>query len=328
MTLCITLPAFAAEQRGRPIEFSSPRSGTVSTNFNDATAEKLEDNALKQKLRQESSRPSEVIGPGGSLGGAIAIPYRPPPPPPARSERVKELVDQRKNWVFMSPDDLSNTPTLEEIFGVPEFEVTGEKKEKLSVVERFYQRLEEESNLKASRAAGKARLGSSEDDAARNEESPLARRLIEAENALKRIFDANKAGDYLPREDGQPLFSDWFGQAEPSAFSVERTPAQKRRLEEFKQLLETRPVLDSSPKYAPPARWEAGLPQPSAGWMPPALPSVPTAPSGISPVNELGGTTLPGLSSTSVGQPNYTPPPIPALPRSPQGAVVPPQRKF
>ena len=330
MALCITLSAFAAEQRGRPIEFSSPRSEAVSTNFGDANAEKLQDNVLKQQLRQESLRPSELIDSRGSLGGAIAIPYQPPPPPPAQSERVKELLDQRRNWIFMSPEDLSGAPTIEETFAVPEFEATGEKKAKLSVVERFYQRLEQESNLKANRAAGKVRPKNSEDYSVKKEEeeSPLARRVTEAENALKRIFDANTTGDYLPKENDQALFSDWFSQVEPGSFSLERTPAQKIRLEEFKQLLEPRPVPDSSPKSATPTLRETGLPKPSPSWMPPAPPSVPTLPSGISSGNELGVTTLPGLNSASASQPNYAPNPLLESRRSPQGVVLPPQRKF
>lgn len=156
----------------------------------------------------------------------------------------------------------------------------------------------------------------------------MARRVTETENALKRLFDANPTGDYLPKGNDQGFFSDWLSQAEPDSFSLERTPAQKSRLEEFKQLLESRPALDSPPKSVTPTISEAGLPKPAPSWMPPASPSVPAVPSGISPGNELGLTTLPGLNSASASQPNYAPLPLREPQRFPQPVVPPPQRKF
>lgn len=328
LACCVSWPAVAAERRGRPIEFSAPRTEMGSTNFEDASGEKLQESLLRQKLKDAASLPSGLIDSRGSLDGVMAVPYQPPPTPPARNQRVKELLDQRRNWIFMSPEDMNAGSTPEETFGAPEVEATGRKKARLSVVERFYQRLEQESEVRSGRAAAKAKAkGGGDSPANGEEESPMARRVTATENALKRIFDADTAGDFLPKANDKGFVSDWFGQAEPDSLSFGRTAAQKERLEEFKQLLDPHPALDTSLKAITPSVAGAGL-SASASWMPPASPTVPAVPSGIGSGNELGLTALPGLNSVAAGQPNYVPPPLPALQRSPQGVVLPPQRKF
>src|SRR5512147_1595955 len=95
--------AYAADrQRGRPIEFSAPKSDEVTTNLHQLTSKK---DGLKQ-LEEDLYKPLRSFTPKSSLEGVVAPPARPPSPPVIQNKRVKELLERRKNWVFMTPKDL------------------------------------------------------------------------------------------------------------------------------------------------------------------------------------------------------------------------------
>ena len=71
----------------------------------------------------------------------VAPPARPAATPAIQSKRVKELLERRKNWVFMSPEDLVGAPTVEEILKAPELGPDGQEKKELPALERYYERL-------------------------------------------------------------------------------------------------------------------------------------------------------------------------------------------
>src|SRR5690606_5375409 len=50
----------------------------------------------------------------------------PAPAPSVSTKRDAELLDRRRNWIFVTPDDETNTDSAEEIFGVEDF--LGKKK--------------------------------------------------------------------------------------------------------------------------------------------------------------------------------------------------------
>ena len=98
-------------QRGRSIEFSEPKSDEVTTNLHQLTSKK---DGLKQ-LEEDLYAPLQMFTPKSSLEGVAAPLPRPPAGSVIQSKRAKELLERRKNWVFMTPEDLLAGPTVEEI---------------------------------------------------------------------------------------------------------------------------------------------------------------------------------------------------------------------
>ncbi len=64
----------AGRQRGRPIEFSAPKSDEVTTNLHQLTSKK---DSLKQ-LEEDLYKPLQSFAPRSSLDGVVAPPVRPP----------------------------------------------------------------------------------------------------------------------------------------------------------------------------------------------------------------------------------------------------------
>ena len=143
--VCSAQPA--GNGRGRSIEFSAPRSDEVTTNLHQLTSKK---DSLRQ-LEEDLYKPLQSFAPRGSLDGVIAPPVRPPSTTVIQSKRAKELLERRKNWIFMTPEDLMNGPTTEQLLKTPEYGADGKEKEERPAFERYYERLGEK------RPAGQAK---------------------------------------------------------------------------------------------------------------------------------------------------------------------------
>jgi hypothetical protein len=298
----------------------------VSTNLDGADTSKLQKSLLKQKLQEEVSRHPDLIGSEDSLGGVMAFPYQPPPVPPVQNQRFKELIDRRKNWVFMSPEELNGDQTIEEVLGVSQFDTGGEKKKRLSAVERFYQRLEQESRLMAGRSAKNVKAGKG--SVLKEKDSPMARHLTETEKTLRHIFNANPTGDYLPWVNDQGVGSELFDPADVSSATFESTQTQIDRRKEFLQILEPRLLLESSPNFITPTISQPGLAAQPPSWTAPLAPSAPLPPSAVSPVSSPGLAELPGSKASVPSQPTVAPAVQTEPPRFPQPVTTPPPRKF
>ena len=234
----------AGKQRGRSIEISAPKSDEVATNLNQLGSKK---DGLKQ-LEDDLNKPLQTFSPKSSLEGVIApLPLRGPSAPVIPTKRDKELKDRRDNWMFMSPEDLTSGPTLEEIFHLREYGPDGQEKKKESALERFL----EKSDRKGNRAKDK---GSSKDnnplglrkptDERDEKDESLPDAVQESEQRLKKLFEANPAINPQLLPSAPSAFSDVFGLGNALP---ERTPQQKARMDDFKQFLQARPpaVSDS-----------------------------------------------------------------------------------
>src|SRR5438309_368181 len=104
----------ADTRRGRSIEFSEPRSAEVITNLNQLTAKK---DGLKQ-LEEDLYRPLQTFTPKSSLDGFFDPPERPRSAAVVPSKRARELLERKRNWIFLDPDDDSAGPTAESIFNL------------------------------------------------------------------------------------------------------------------------------------------------------------------------------------------------------------------
>ena len=232
------------KERGRSIEFSRPKSDEVTTNLHQFSSKK------ESQKRLEEGFPSflQPFSPPSSLDGVAESLPRPPIGSAIPSKRVKELLERRKNYIFMSPEDLVKGPPAEEIFKVSEYGPDGQEKKKLSPIEQYYHRQDAKraADRKLSQAAddgfsGTSRKRNSRDDfAARNDSTArddldLPSSLRESEQALKKQFgsDAADAGlDTAPKRD---MYSDIFGLGE-NAPSREDTLKLKRPMDDFSSI--------------------------------------------------------------------------------------------
>jgi hypothetical protein len=272
MTLAgLCLMALAAEaqpaRHGPPIRFSDPKKDTVSTNLNQF-ADKVRSNL--RRLDEELSQPLEVF----RLPAAESTPQpltRPPAGPPIQSQRIRELLDKKKNWVFTAPEDDVAGLTGEEMLGVPQLDEDGRPKARTSSLEKFYQKLERDQAGPTNRASsdglgrtldGDARSTRAEDD--ESPRNPVQARILESERGLQKLFKTDSGPKYFPEIQAQTTIRDLFApNPEPARESWEQK-AQQLRLDQFRQMMQPEPPRSSG---------LAGGNSPAAGFTPSSLPT-------------------------------------------------------
>jgi len=228
------------KDRGRSIEFSEPKSDEVTTNLHQLTSKK---DSLKQ-LEEDLSKSLQPFSSKSSLDGVPEPPARPPAGPVIPNKRVKELLERRKNYIFMSPEDLMKGPTVEEMLQVPEYGPDGQEKQKLSPLEQYYQRLDTKraADRKASQSIDDGLFGTHgkmnpRDDSGALDDPNMPAGLKESEQALKRFIGSDAAdGGPAPPPKRNP-YSDIFGLGD-AASSPEETLKHKRLMQEFNSIYE------------------------------------------------------------------------------------------
>jgi hypothetical protein len=209
-----------AQSQGRPIEFSEPSNTQVLSNFHQLTRKP---DGFRQ-VEDDLFKPIESFS-RGSLDGIPAPPMGSPTANPLiQNPRVRELLDRKRNWVFLSPDDFANTPTSESIFNLREFDATGNEKKKPSLLESFFERQQPNASsrpdirgpareFRDNQLNGIGRPGDSEDDSLpladdsklpsglRQIQQDLKKQLMNTETASHRILDPSTPSG----------FSDLFG---------------------------------------------------------------------------------------------------------------------
>src|SRR5262245_57010789 len=101
LVLAGCLCASAGDIRSRPLEVTPSRNSTLSTNVNQSRH--VDGSALDALL--PASRKS--VFPDHSPDGMTPMPAVPPPTVAKKpTQREKEMIDRRRNWVFMTPEDL------------------------------------------------------------------------------------------------------------------------------------------------------------------------------------------------------------------------------
>jgi len=320
-------------QRGRPIEFSEPRSDEVMTNLHQLTIKK---DGLKE-MEEGLYRPLPSSTSQSSLDGVAAPLPSGPAPTVIQSQRVKELLERRKNWVFMRPEDLLAEPTLGETLQAPEYGKDGREKQPVKALERYYERLATKrpaanrpDQVKDDELFGSVKKSSSSDEAAARDDSELPSGLKESAQALKKLFGLDTGGDLSARGGARSGFSDPFGLGD-------NTLSKEQVLEHNKLMDEHHSIVD--PSWHPPAVANSvnppfGLPaaaqpmrSPAAGLLSSPSPAPHTGldaqmdvlnpmlgPAGLPDVNAraLGQTrpalALPNVEATKVVAPTFTAP--------------------
>jgi hypothetical protein len=196
-------------------------------------------NGLKQ-LEQDLFKPFQGFSPKTSLDGVVAPAPRAPAASAVQSKRMKELMERRKDWAFMSPEDLVGGPSVEEIFNVPQ----DNDRPKLSPMERYYEQLYHRDDPASRKKKDKGEDSVSDarstpsgfpGDPAADANSKDPRPTPDSERTQKKSLESNSRGGAAPRE-GSSMFADIFGLGKnlPSREEIE---TQKLRMDRFKNAI-------------------------------------------------------------------------------------------
>ena len=228
--LLLGLTQTALAQGGRPIEFSEPKNSELTTNLHQLTTKK---DTLKL-LEENLSKSLQPFSPNR----AIEDEYLPLPRPSTgsniSSKRARELMERRKNYMFMTPEDLMKGPSAEEVFKLPEYTTDGQDKKKLTPLEQYYQRQDTKYNpvRKPKDSSDESLMGSvskanPREITAPREETTLPESLRNTEQALKQLFGTATATENgsAPAPRRNP-YSDIFGLGEVTPSPVD---AQKHK---------------------------------------------------------------------------------------------------
>ena len=321
------------KERGRPIEFSVPKSDEVTTNLHELTSKK---DGLKQ-LEEDLYKPLQSFGPGSSLDGVAVPPPRAPSAPVIQSKRVKELLERRKNWGFMSLEDMLPMPTVEDVLKTPQIGPDGQEKKEQPSLERYYHRLskkplERENPLESNNEDlfGTTGKSNSRDERSQPQEANLPSGVRETVRALSNLVESDSSESHFSRTVAHGDFSDAFG--------LGNQPFSKEQKQEHKKLMDDyRSMVDSSwhpPAVATPENLFSTLTadaasstgKPAVG-LPSSLSATPHTALEVqmdvtSP--RLGPAGLPDVNSQAVGQTR----PTPALPAVEPTRVMPPPPSF
>jgi hypothetical protein len=305
--------------RGRAIDFSEPKSDEVTTNLHQLTSKK---DGLKQ-LEDDLYAPLQMFSPKSSLDGVPAPAPRPPATSAIQSKRAKELLERRKNWMFMSPEDLLAGPTVDDILKTPRYDANGKEKKELEPMERYYQRLATKrpgtKNINESTVDdlfSPAKASNPRDQTDSHDDSNLPSGIRESASALKQLVEPDAGADRFGQNAPQNGFSDTFGLAR-TAPTKEQTLAHKTYMDEYRSLIDpgwrqpaTASPSGSLPSLADTAR-TPGRPVTSLGGLP-----TPATHRGLDAQMDithpmLGPAGLPDVNALALGQPRLAP----ALPK-------------
>jgi len=237
----------AGKERGRPIEFSAPRSSQVATNLQPGMSRP---DSLRQ-LEEDSFKPMQPLAPQSSLDGVVVLPTRPAATPAIQSKRVKEMLERRKNWVFMSPEDLVSAPTVEGILNAPARGPDGREKKESPALEGYYERqaakrsaANNPAQSKDDELFGARSKANSREEPDVQEDSDLPSSLRESAETLKKMLGPGGSDNPIAQEALHGSLSDTFGLGN-------NTPSKEQIQYNKKYMDEYRSVLDAS--WQPPA---------------------------------------------------------------------------
>ena len=284
------------KERGRPIDFSLPRSDEVTTNLHQLTSKK---DSLKQ-LEEDLYKPLESFAPQSSLDGVTAPPPRAPSTPAIQSKRLKELLERRRNWVFMTPEDLLAAPTIEDILKTPQHEPDGQEKKQLPTLERYFERLSNKRggsvNLLQSKGEdlfGPASKSKPGEDVAERDDSNLPNGLRESAEALKQLFQRRESDSPFAQSEKRRNLVDTFG-VSGETLSKEQVQAHKKFMDDYNALLD--PTWHP-PAVATPNAFSVAIPDVASPIAKPAE----ALPSSLSPVAHTGIEAQMDITSPQLG---------------------------
>jgi hypothetical protein len=303
------------KERGWPIEYSTPKGDEAGTNLIQFPSKK---DSLKQ-LGEDFYQPPQSLAPPSSLDGVVARPIRPPAGPMIQNKRVKELLERRKNWIFMNPEDLMSGPTVDEILKTPQYGTDGQEKKESPIFERFYR------NLATKRPGPNNLLPTKKDDlfgpssksipgneVATRDDSDLPDGIKERAEALQKLYQPGGNDSPFSQSTVHGNFLDTFGLA-VKELTKEELQEQKRYRDEYHSVVDPswRPPVAGASSNPLTTVADTGLP----AWKPATgLPSSPSS----TPHKEieakldvsnpiLGPPGLPDVNARAIGETKSAP---------------------
>ena len=292
---------------------------------------------LKQ-LEEDLFRPLEGFSPKSSLDGVLIPPTPRPTAPVRQSKRAKELIEQRKNWVFMNPEDQTASGALEEMIQLPQLGPDGQEKKKLSPLEQFYKNLERQrsrpsafGHSKEEELSGVRQRPDGRDEADMGDNPNDSSGLSEAEQKVKKLFGSDASSHAGATAPAKSIFADIFGAGAdvPTRADIEK---QKAHMEEMRQFYGLSPVPAAGANLFDPL----GPGRPNASVLPSGLPAPNHADASavqsgtINPIFSPGAVAGVGVNARAFSPPSLAPTlPITEPAKAPPVPVFTiPQRKF
>jgi hypothetical protein len=302
--------AFAWASRGgegtRSIEIVPFSGAAMDTNF-----EQSAQDDLQTFKAWEPTAPHPYKSPATTSANSRVAPLMPRPQQPVLSREQQELLDRRRNWVFMTPEDYAS-PTGKEEKDPAKPESDQEKN--MTAMERYFQRLNASQQAAVTNQSGKMngdRLGGSDNllnNPSRNTESMFGQSPFAA-NPQAGVFQSPQNGDL------RNVFDSDNGQKMPSPEEVRVQAEQKTHMDSFKQLWN----IDQAPTATP-------VTTPASGPIDSAPLFGVSAPAVSSPFN-AANSVMPGNSS-STPPPTTRPVIAPRVSAPPHSDFTAPQRPF
>jgi hypothetical protein len=261
-------------------------------------------------------------------------------PPPTvitpRSQRMEKLLEDRKNWTLMTPEEIMGVTPADELLQSPDRDALGRKKD-TTPLQRF---LDRENQMHSGPTNGwQIEQDNLPWKPSRNRDdlNPFAPGSDNTVNAAKKLIDylnGRQLGEGTANRNNNNYGWDSFSPTAQQT-AMKPDPEQLAAMDRFRQLLNPAPVptTEASPdnKYFPATKTapvvDPYLNQPyyvlnPAGSSYTPLTSGVGKPSGLTP---LPGIVTPGI--TLAPAPAWAPQPAPWLIQGPQPFVM-PQRKF
>ena len=129
---CSTQAQPSGQGPGKAIIFSAPDDDAVSSNMPSLVA--------KQPGLLDLA--NTVRSPALNFGAASMPAPRLPAVSPSQIQRMQRLLDERKNWTLLTPEEILGLPTREKILGIQDLDAFGQPKNE-TVIEQYYERQEQ-----------------------------------------------------------------------------------------------------------------------------------------------------------------------------------------
>jgi hypothetical protein len=334
VALAYSAQAQPSERRpGEAIIFSSPDDDGVSSNMPSLAAKP------PVLLEMANAIQSPAVKFGDSSEAAPLPESQPPAISPAQVQQMQRLLDERKNWALLTPEEILGLPTQEKILGIPERDASGQPKNE-PVMARYYER-QEQSQARTNNDYFGVPDSTPRGDSSDDQEIPMNAYIwtptssSPGNSALMDQFlsgtpDGRAASAQAPENGSMKPFD------QPAPPPKDKSE-QEAEMEQFQQLLQSHPPsggaanapalggpIFSSSSTAPipaPEQPTALIPV-GASYTP--LSSGIATPAGLTPLPGLLGPTNAALP---VFAPEWKPQPPPWASSAPQLGVI-PQRKF
>src|SRR5436190_5039139 len=228
---------------GSPVlaqEKQTPGASRPSTQETNSSSKSFEAHGLKE-LEQSLFRPFRSLEPETSLDGILeSRPQR----PPVSNKRTKEMMERRKNWAFMTPEEIVTGKSPDDSSDAQGLGKDQDDSKLLSPMDRYFQRLygqDRPKNKDNQRGAKNDLFGSSGsklDDAEDQEGSSagLPESVRETQRNLKKSRGANGKEDLETRRSSSGFFADVFA-LERKKPTPEEEKTERERMEAYRKSL-------------------------------------------------------------------------------------------